>query len=201
MRGAQPINLPVQPEADAVVDECLANVQAKIGRDGGQMRCGWQLWEWPHVLVGAEFHRVWVSAAGELVDITPKPEGETRIFVPEPRRRHEGLAIETVGMPSRGDLLIRHFTQMSEATMRVMSCGEWATQHKDLVLQALLSAVWRSKRSLSLLLHSDQGAQFTSEGWQSLLHDHKIVCSMSRGGNFHENAALLATDLASTCTD
>ncbi|MDC6663029.1 hypothetical protein N4Q66_26275, partial [Leclercia adecarboxylata] len=43
--GAEPIYLPVRPEADAIVHGCFPNVQAKIARDGGQMLCGWQLWE------------------------------------------------------------------------------------------------------------------------------------------------------------
>lgn len=69
----------------------------------------------------------------------------------------------------------------------------WATrptQHTDLVLQALLAAVWRRKQSPGLLLHSDQGTQFTSEDWQSFLREHDIVCSMSRRGNCHDNAAM-----------
>jgi putative transposase len=69
----------------------------------------------------------------------------------------------------------------------------WATrpsQHTDLVLQALLAAVWRRKPKPALLLHSDQGCQFTSGEWQSLLKAHGIVCSMSRRGNCHDNAAM-----------
>ena len=58
VRGAEPVYLPVQPEADAIVHECFPNVQAKVARDGGQMLCGWQLWEWPHVLVEAEFQGI-----------------------------------------------------------------------------------------------------------------------------------------------
>ena len=67
----------------------------------------------------------------------------------------------------------------------------WAmrpTQHTDIVLQALLAAVWRRKPSPGLILHSDQGSQFTSEEWQSFLKSHGIVCSMSRRGNCHDNA-------------
>ena len=67
----------------------------------------------------------------------------------------------------------------------------WAmrsTQHTDVVLQALLSAVWRRKPKPGLLLHSDQGSQFTSEEWQAFLKAHGIVCSMSRRGNCHDNA-------------
>lgn len=69
----------------------------------------------------------------------------------------------------------------------------WATrptQHADSVLQALLAAVWRSKPGPGLLLHSDQGTQFTSEDWQSFLREHNIVCSMSRRGDCHDNAAM-----------
>lgn len=69
----------------------------------------------------------------------------------------------------------------------------WATrltQHADLVLQALLAAVWRRTPSPGLLLHSDQGTQFTSEDWQSFLREHDIVCSMSRRRNCHDNAAM-----------
>ena len=58
----------------------------------------------------------------------------------------------------------------------------------DLVLQALLDAVWRRKPVAGLVLHSDQGSQFTGHEWQSFLKAHGIVCSMSRRGNCHDNA-------------
>ncbi|MBP8278758.1 MAG: hypothetical protein KAX55_17890, partial [Propionivibrio sp.] len=72
-----------------------------------------------------------------MVDITPKPEGETRIlFVPDPRRRYEGLAIDNVRMPLRDDLLIKHFIQMSEAIVRVMNRGERASQYGEVSVPA-----------------------------------------------------------------
>ncbi len=58
----------------------------------------------------------------------------------------------------------------------------------DLVLQALTSAVWRRKPEPGLMLHSDQGSQFTGGDWQAFLKAHGIVCSMSRRGNCHDNA-------------
>lgn len=39
-------------------------------------------------------------------------------------------------------------------------------------------------------MHSDQGTQFTSEDWHCSLREHDIVCSMSRRGNCHDNAAM-----------
>lgn len=71
---------------------------------------------------------------------------------------------------------------------QVVGWSMQSTQHTDVVLQALLAAVWRRKPSPGLLLHSDQGCQFTSEAWQSFLKTYGIVCSMSRRGNCHDNA-------------
>jgi len=55
-------------------------------------------------------------------------------------------------------------------------------------LQALLRAVWRRKPKSKILIHSDQGAQFTSKVWQSFLSKHNLDASMSRRGNCHDNA-------------
>lgn len=67
----------------------------------------------------------------------------------------------------------------------------WAMQGRmttDLVLQALTMAVWRRRPRPGLMLHSDQGSQFTSQDWQAFLKGHGIECSMSRRGNCHDNA-------------
>lgn len=56
----------------------------KISHDGGSILFGWTIWEWPGVLLTAEFHAVWVSPNGDRFDITPKPQKETEIaFVPD----------------------------------------------------------------------------------------------------------------------
>lgn len=58
----------------------------------------------------------------------------------------------------------------------------------DLVLNALLMALWRRQPHESVLVHSDQGCQFTGHNWQTFLRDHNLVSSMSRRGNCHDNA-------------
>ena len=39
-----------------------------------------------------------------------------------------------------------------------------------------------------MLVHSDQGSQFTSMEWASFLKHHNLEPSMSRRGNCHDNA-------------
>ena len=69
----------------------------------------------------------------------------------------------------------------------------WSMQprmHAELVLDALVMAVRRRRPAEGLLLHSDQGSQFTGEAWQAFLRNHGIVCSMSRRGNCYDNAVV-----------
>lgn len=61
-------------------------------------------------------------------------------------------------------------------------------QTTDVVLQALLMAVWRRKPRNPVLIHSDQGSQFTSREWAAFLKAHNLTHSMSRRGNCHDNA-------------
>ena len=58
----------------------------------------------------------------------------------------------------------------------------------DLVIDALLMAVWRRRPKEKVLVHSDQGIQYTSSDWRSFLNEHNLEASMSRKGNCHDNA-------------
>ncbi|RZG77587.1 IS3 family transposase [Acinetobacter venetianus] len=58
----------------------------------------------------------------------------------------------------------------------------------DLVLDALLMALWRRNPKNKVLIHSDQGSQYTSYEWQTFLKHHNLESSMSRRGNCHDNA-------------
>ncbi len=71
---------------------------------------------------------------------------------------------------------------------RVLGWAMQSRQTADVVLQALLMAVWRRKPKDKVLVHSDQGSQFTSMAWASFLKHHNLVHSMSRRGHCHDNA-------------
>jgi putative transposase len=60
----------------------------------------------------------------------------------------------------------------------------------QLVMDALLMALWRRGRPRELLHHSDQGSQYAAEDFQRLLVHHGIRCSMSRKGDCWDNAAM-----------
>lgn len=58
----------------------------------------------------------------------------------------------------------------------------------DLVLNAITMACWRRRPKENVLVHSDQGCQYTSDDWRSMLESNNLTLSMSRKGNCHDNA-------------
>ena len=62
-------------------------------------------------------------------------------------------------------------------------------QDRQLVLQAVLMALWQREDQKPVVLHSDRGCQFTSDDYQRFLAGHNLTCSMSAVGSCADNAA------------
>lgn len=58
----------------------------------------------------------------------------------------------------------------------------------DMVIKALLMAVLKRQPKNKVLVHSDQGSQYTSDDWRKILEGNNLEMSMSRRGNCHDNA-------------
>lgn len=67
----------------------------------------------------------------------------------------------------------------------------WSMSHKQdkqMVLQAVLMALWQRQDNETVILHSDRGTQFTSDEYQRFLREHGIISSMSAVGSCADNA-------------
>jgi putative transposase len=73
---------------------------------------------------------------------------------------------------------------------RVVGWSMQPTMTAQLVIDALMMALWRRGKPTELLHHSDQGSQYTSEDFQRLLSAEGISCSMSRRGDCWDNSAV-----------
>jgi putative transposase len=71
---------------------------------------------------------------------------------------------------------------------KVVGWSMQPTLARDLVLDAILMAVWRRKPERGLLIHSDQGSQYGSDDWHRFCRAHGLRPSMSRRGNCWDNA-------------
>jgi putative transposase len=61
-------------------------------------------------------------------------------------------------------------------------------QKSELVVDALQMAIRHRKPRGPVLVHSDQGVQYTSDQYRALLRTHGMIQSMSRKGNCWDNA-------------
>lgn len=71
---------------------------------------------------------------------------------------------------------------------QVVGWSMGARMERELALNALLMAVWRRQPKQTVIVHSDQGSQFSSKDWQDFLKAHNLEPSMSRRGNCYDNA-------------
>ena len=60
----------------------------------------------------------------------------------------------------------------------------------QLVKTALLRALWSRKPTRGLIIHTDQGSQFVSKAYRTVLNHWGIKPSMSRRGNCRDNAVV-----------
>jgi len=58
----------------------------------------------------------------------------------------------------------------------------------DLVMRALIMAMWKRKPDNEVIVHSDQGSQYNSSEWQYFLEANNSKSSMSSRVHCHDNA-------------
>ena len=71
---------------------------------------------------------------------------------------------------------------------RIIAYNTGTEQNVNLVLNTIKSAMKKEKGTAELQLHSDQGFQYTSQGYFKLTQSYGITPSMSRRGNPYDNA-------------
>lgn len=121
-----PIFIPVVTEPYAVVSECFPNVERKIKRDGGNIIYGWQVWS-TNLICEAEFHAVWKSDSGELVDITPKyPPVDTILFVQDDSIVYKGAQIDNIRINNTDNSLVNDFIDIQKALFKIRNKGSRA---------------------------------------------------------------------------
>ena len=94
-RASKPVFLPFTPiDARYLPKFCHLNVMHAVERFGGRRVFGWVIWELAKFkFVEGEFHSVWETPEGHLVDLTPRVDGEAEIlFLRDDRRRIERVA-------------------------------------------------------------------------------------------------------------
>lgn len=112
---SQPIYVAVDSKVPASNEtDCVENVAFKMMNDGGDFQFGWAIWEWPEVMLEAEFWVVWVNHDGQLVDVTPRGRGDKILFIADDKTKFEGKPIDSILKPIIDHPLILQYIEINQ---------------------------------------------------------------------------------------
>jgi hypothetical protein len=96
----KPFFVPVKASEVVRHNFCMTDVPRYAKNYGGKVQLGWIIWEAPSLFLEAEFHATWVSPAGVLIDVTPKPDGERQIlYLKDSVRVYENVLVDNIRKP------------------------------------------------------------------------------------------------------
>ena len=113
---------------------------------------------------------------------------DRRFEADAPNQRWVGDTTELYIGPSRSKLYLAAIVDLFSRF--VVGWALSAVNDRHLCIKALDMALRRRCPGAGLLHHSDQGSTYASEDYQKELEANGIICSMSRRGNCHDNAAM-----------
>jgi len=118
----------------AVYKECIPNVKNKIIKHSGSIVYGWQLWK-HSFMIEAEFHSIWKSPKGMLIDITPKQfRTDYIIFIEDSKTPYNGKQIANIMINTTRNDLVDDFIELNQARFRIENKDERATINDEITL-------------------------------------------------------------------
>lgn len=135
----KPLIVPVRALPGKPVNECFAIVPEHIAVTGGEEYIGWAIWEWPKVLIEAEFHCIYRDNDGKLIDISPKEmEFDHILFLPHPEKKYRGKQVNNIRKALSRDKNIDRLITLQTLIFKEMNRGNLAEQHwEDRTIPAL----------------------------------------------------------------
>jgi len=134
--GCTPIYVDVHPTQGQPSDECFQVVEDQVRTEGGTAVYGWSLWEMPTLYIEAEFHVIWRSPSGELLDIALKKSPiQCILFLIDPVRRYEGCQVNNIRKPLNKHPAVVGFLKTFDEEFELMNRGERAYQHGEIELE------------------------------------------------------------------
>lgn len=157
----EPCWVPLQPLPGKSQKDCVNIVSDKVALSGGRQILGWAIWEWHNVLIEAEFHAIWESPDGRLVDLTPRPFKIPQIlFLPDVKIRYHGLQIDNHRKSLSKNKDVDRFIWLAEQMMLETNKGELANYYGKITLTGELLEINNEMRLIQDRLSRKYGSRF-----------------------------------------
>jgi hypothetical protein len=122
--GVEAVRVPCRPLAGVPLNECFSILPDYIASHGGSQVIGWAVWERPRVFIEAEFHAVWRSPDGELVDIVPRArQFDEILFLPDAARPYTGRQVDNVRRALVNDNDVKRFLFLFHRQFEILNTG------------------------------------------------------------------------------
>ncbi len=152
------------------MSNCFPIVEKRIQKSGGSQVLGWAIWK-INVLVQAEFHAVWKTSEGDLMDISPRVGYFKRIlFVPDPKAKYEGKQVDNIRINISSNEVVNDHIEVCESIFKIENKGDRAYQHrlelkgKEACTLKILRAYKPMLIAIALQGFSHQGTCFCGSG-------------------------------------
>ncbi len=159
VKGGLPAFVDVKTEEWPHLLDCYQVVDSKVRKEGGKKIHGWAIWEWPRVMIDAEFHCVWESPDGKLVDISPRQFAFKKIlFLRDPNYEYEGFQVDNRRQPLRKDPLIESFINIHNQIFEEQNRGSLKFKHGAIPVTPKLEMLMHSAVTIQNQLVKRYGA-------------------------------------------
>lgn len=156
--------VPCRPLPDKSFDDCFPVVAEQVADRGESLIIGWAIWELPGVFIEAEFHAVWQSPEGELIDIVPRTRPFTDIaFVPDASRQYENRQVDNVRKQLVIDNDVKRFLFLRQRRFDILNAGKRALQHEVMLSKTEMRELQASDKEafrLQQRIHKRYAANF-----------------------------------------
>jgi hypothetical protein len=134
----KPLTVRCAPQNQSPYNECFGLVDEKITESGGKQIIGWAIWEKTGVFIEAEFHAVWETTEGNLLDLNPRPPQfciESILFVPDANKTYSGRQVDNIRKPLVSDPDVVRFLYLASKRFQLLNRGDRAYQHGKIQLK------------------------------------------------------------------
>jgi hypothetical protein len=119
---ALPFYVEIKPELDAINGSCFINVKDKIAEYGGEEVLGWQFIEYTY-MIEAEFHSIWRTPEGQLLDITPPsyPVANQILFIIDLNKKYLGVPTDNARINTTSNKLVDDIIEIEKVKFEIQN--------------------------------------------------------------------------------
>ncbi|MBJ8452933.1 hypothetical protein I6M90_13900 [Acinetobacter bereziniae] len=164
-KSGNPIYVKSKPNQNTIQNECFPMVDEYISLNGGERVLGWTLWELPGLFIEAEFHAVWKSPEGELIDLNPRPlKTENILFLQDDSIEYNNYQINNFRLPLTNNPIVINFLNLHDKMFEFMNRGERKGQYGEIKLNTSEQAEYNLIMSHMMMVSNDMVSTYKPLG-------------------------------------